>query len=60
MLLIPIAVVLSILVFLIGSAWSVHWRILAALIPIASTFFFGIIGLFISVFFVAALYKAGA
>ena len=57
--LLMMAVVLGLLAFWVGSEWGVHWRILAALVPIVATFFVGLLGLFIGVFFVAALYKAG-
>jgi hypothetical protein len=55
-----ISVVLGGLAFMVGSTWSTHWRVLAALVPIAATFFIGFFGLFIGVFFVAALYKMSA
>ena len=39
------------------AAW--YWAVLVALIPLAATFFFGIIGIIVAAAFVAAVYRAG-
>lgn len=55
-----VAVVIGIIVFRLGLGADWHWAycVLAALVPIAFTFFLGIIGLIISAVFAGAVYKA--
>ena len=57
-----IGVILGIAVFRLSLSMGWHWAlaIFLAAIPIAGTFFLGIIGLLASAVFVGALYKATA
>ncbi len=55
-----VAVGLGVLVFRLAWSQGWHWGLglLLALLPVAVTFFFGILGLLGSALFVGALYKA--
>ena len=55
-----IACVIAFIVFRLGVAADWHWgaALVAAFVPIAFTLIGGILGLFISIAFAAAIYKA--
>ncbi len=57
-----IALVLSVMVFRLTREMEWHWGtvVVFALVPVVATFFFGILGLVASAFFVGGLYKACA
>jgi hypothetical protein len=57
-----VALVLSVLAFRVTAGMGWHWSaaVFFALVPLAATYFLGIIGLLGSAVFVGGLYKASA